>query len=97
MSINTRAEFVCFNQIVSTDCSQAAVADLHLTMKLYETFRLSMVFRTKTATTQNQDHRVRPLQARKFTALAGMVGQLVIRKYRTGNHVSTHESSPRSI
>jgi hypothetical protein len=50
------------HQVVSTDGDQAAVTDFHFAMEFDQTLCLPTIFRTKTSSAENQDHRIGPLQ-----------------------------------
>src|SRR5260370_35093727 len=87
MRSDARSELVGFDQVVSTDGDQPAVADPHFPIELKQSFHLAAVLRAEAAAAQNEDHWIRALQLGKLAPLRGVVGQLVVGEGRAGNEV----------
>src|SRR6266446_6580798 len=94
MSADAGAVLIRQKQIVGTDGDQARVTDFHLVMKLDETLGLAAVLRTKASSAEHQDHGIRPLQIRKLSASARVIGQFIIGKYCTSSNVCSHGVQP---
>jgi hypothetical protein len=60
-------------------------------MELPESFGMPTVFGAVTATAQNKNHRMLPLQIGELPAFRGVVGELVIGEHSPRNNVGSHK------
>src|SRR5213594_268684 len=88
--------FIRLSNIVGTDCDQAAIANLDLTMELNKSFSLPPVFRAETSAAEDENHRVLSLQFGELPPLSGMVGELIVGEDARWNNISSHMKSSNS-
>src|SRR4029077_12988652 len=58
-----------------------------------KSFMLTAIFRTKSSAAEHDNHRILSLQFGKLAMFSGVIGKLVIGKYRSGDNVTTHRYS----
>src|ERR1700687_3327677 len=93
MSASAAAVVIRRKHVVGTDGDKAGVTDLHLAVKLDQTFGLALIPGAESSPTKHQDHGIWPLQLRKLATFARVIGQLIIGKYRASCNVRSHETS----
>src|ERR1700731_785144 len=94
MSADTSAVLIRQKHVVGTDGDQAGVTYFHLVVKLDQTFGLAAILGAESSAAKHQDQGIRPLKIGKLAVFAGVIGQLIIRKYRARYDVSSHEVHP---
>ena len=87
------AIFDRLGDIVGADGDQPAIADLHLTMELQQTFCLTAIFWAEGAAAKDKHHRMLSLQFGEFAMLGGMVSQFIVGKNSPGYDVGSHVKS----
>src|SRR5260221_12246577 len=87
---HTGTKLVRVQQVVRADGDEAAVANLHLSMKLQQALVLATVLRAEAASAEDHDHGVHALQLRELAVLARVVREFVVRKHCAGNDVCPH-------
>ncbi len=78
------SKLIRLGDVVRADRDQPAIAYFKLTVKLKKSFMLPVVLGTIAPAAENENHGMVFLQFR------GVVGQLVVRKDRSGNDVRSH-------
>jgi hypothetical protein len=87
------AIFVRLGDVVGADRDQPAIANLHLTMELQQTFGLPAVFWAEGAAAKDEHHGILPLQLGEFSMFRGMVAELIVGENGSGHHVGSHVKS----
>src|SRR5437868_11892335 len=90
MRANSAAKFIGFDNIVGSDCDQAAICNLEFALELNEALVLPTLLRAETATTENKNHRIWPLEFRELPALGTVVGKLIIGEDSAWNNTISH-------
>src|ERR1700736_6377553 len=93
MSANAAAVVIRCKHVVGTDGDEAGVTDLHLAVKLGQTLGLALVPRAESSPAKHQDHGIVPLEVRQLGTFAGVIGQIIIGKYRASYNVRSHKTS----
>ena len=93
VSAYSAAIFVGLGDIVGADRDQPAIADLHLTMELQQTFGLTAIFWAEGAAAEHEHHGILSLQLGEFSMLRGMIAELIVGENGSGHHVGSHLKS----
>jgi hypothetical protein len=91
VSTNAGTKLIRLRQVVGAHSDQPAMPNLHLTMKLNQSLRLPTVFRAEPTSAQHQHQRMRPLQLGELPTLRSVIGQFIVRKYRSRHNIRSHE------
>ena len=97
MSTNACTVLSCESDIVGAYRHETTVSNFHFTMQFDEEFCLPTVFGTKAPATEYENHGMRTLEFRKFTAFGSMVGEFVVGEDRAGNDVRSHVKNLREL
>src|SRR5262249_54848439 len=89
---NAGSILACLCDAVRSDGHHAAVANFHFAVQLQQAFGLPAVFGTKGSAAEDPHHGVRTLQVGEFSSFAGVIGEFVIRKFRSGDNIGPHGS-----
>src|ERR1700738_3266820 len=93
VSADSAAIFVRLGDIVGADRDHPAIANLHLTMELQQTFCLTAIFWAEAAAAKDEPHGILSLQLGEFSMLRGMVAQLIVGENSSRHHVGSHLKS----
>ncbi len=84
------SKLIRLGDVVRADRDQPAIAYFKLTVKLKKSFMLPVVLGTIAPAAENENHGMVFLQFGELPPFRGVVGQLVVRKDRSGNDVRSH-------
>jgi hypothetical protein len=90
MRTDTAAIFVGFCDVVGADSDQPAITNFHFAKELEKALRLTTILRTIATATEDEYHRMLPLQLGKLSTLCSVVRKLVVRKDGTRDYVGSH-------
>jgi len=76
--------------------TQAAIADIELTMELNKPLSLPAVFGAETSAAEHENHRVLSLRFGELPPLSGVVGKLIVGEDSPWNNVRSHMKSSNS-
>src|SRR5215831_14137641 len=90
MRADAFSEFTRFRDVIRANGDKSAISNFHFTLDLQKPFMLSPILWTVTTATQNNDHRIFPLQLRKPPAFRCVIRKFVVWKNSTRNYVGSH-------